>query len=435
MTQRIVIVGGGLAGSEAAWQAARSGASVTFYEMKPVKFSPAHRLPDLAELVCSNSLRSNLRENAHGLLKEEMRSLGSLILKAAEDSRVPAGEALAVDRLRFARAVTEAIEAQGNISLVRQEVTEVPREDCVVVATGPLTSDPLAHDLQGLTGKGSLYFYDAISPIVSADSIDRSRVFSASRYGVTDGDYLNCPLTRTEYDALIDEILGAEKVPLEGFEKARYFEGCLPLEVMAERGRETPAFGPMKPVGLVDPRSGARPHAVVQLRPENREGTMFGLVGFQTKLTYPEQRRIFRMIPGLERAEFIRLGSVHRNTFINSPLLLSPSLELRRTPGILIAGQLTGVEGYMESAAMGILAGINAARRVRGKDPVAPPPTTVIGALLRYITTSDPVGFQPMNANFGILPAVADGGGWKKRRLRLVDRSARDLKEWIARAV
>ncbi len=431
--KKLLIVGGGLAGCEAAWQAAKRGAEVTLFEMKPTNFSPAHHSPLLAELVCSNSLRSDSQENAHGLLKREMRALGSLMMKAAEESRVPAGEALAVDREKFAQAMTRSIEEEGAITVTREEVEEIPQEEAVVIATGPLTSDPLAKAIQRLTGKTSLYFYDAISPVVAAESIDFSMVFKASRYseGIGEGDYLNCPLTREEYYALIDEIVRAQRVPLKGFEKALYFEGCLPIEVTAERGRETPAFGPLKPVGLIDPRTGAQPYAVVQLRTENKEGTMYGMVGFQTKLTYPEQKRVFRTIPGLEKAEFIRLGSVHRNTFINSPLLLSQSLELKQRPGIFFTGQLTGVEGYVESAAMGVIAGINAARRIMGKDSAIPPTTTQIGALLRYISSADPKTFQPMNANFGILPSQGLGGGWRKRRVKMVERALRDLKEWI----
>lgn len=424
-----------MAGCEAAWQAARLGLQVTLYEMKPEKFSPAHRSPLLAELVCSNSLRSDSRENAHGVLKEEMRALGSLMLVCADESRVPAGEALAVDREGFAGAMTQAVESHENIRVVRKEVEDVPRDKTVIIATGPLTSDPLSRSIQEVTGKDSLYFYDAISPIVLADSIDRSRTFRASRYADGTGDYLNCPLSREEYGALIDGLLKAEKVPLKDFERTVYFEGCLPIEVMAERGRETPAFGPLKPVGLVNPATATQPYAVVQLRPENTEGTLYGMVGFQTKLTYPEQKRIFRMIPGLGTAEFVRLGSVHRNTFLNSPLLLSPSLELRKKPGLFFAGQLTGVEGYVESAAMGIVAGINAARRILGKNDVVPPATTTIGALVRHITTADPCNFQPMNVNFGILPSPREKGDRRGKRLRMAQRALRDMREWMAHAL
>jgi len=435
MKKKLAIVGGGLAGCEAALQAARMDVDVTLYEMKPKRFSPVHASPLLSELVCSNSLRSESRENAHGLLKEEMRALGSVILKAADEARIPAGEALAVDREKFSSAVTRMTEAEGNISIVREEADEIPQGDAVVIATGPLTSDPMARAIQGIMGKSALYFYDAISPIVFAESIDLSRVFRASRYKEGNGDYLNCPLKKEEYDALIDNILRAERVPLKEFEKALYFEGCLPIEVMAERGRETLAFGPMKPVGLVDPRTGAQPYSVVQLRPENKEATMYGMVGFQTKLTYPEQKRIFRMIPGLEKAEFVRLGSVHRNTFINSPLFLAQSLEFKKRPGLFFAGQLTGVEGYVESAAMGIISGINAARKVLGKEQVVPPSTTQIGALLRHITSADPGNFQPMNANFGILPSIGIEGGWRKRRQMMVDRAIQDMQEWIDRTL
>ena len=357
MKPGVTIIGGGLAGAEAAWQCACRGVAATLYEMKPARFSQAHTLPSLAELVCSNSLRGASLENAVGLLKEEMRRTGSLFMEAADATRVPAGGALAVDRELFSRFITGRIESNPLVTVMREEVTEIPEQGIVVIASGPLTSEPLARAISGLTGP-YLYFYDAIAPIVTASSIDHDTVFRASRYGKGDGDdYLNCPMTREEYDAFMAALLAAEKVPTRDFEKLIHFEGCMPVEEMASRGHDTLRFGPMKPVGLTDPRTGREPHAVVQLRMENREGTLFNLVGFQTKLTYPEQKRVFRMIPGLENAEFARLGSMHRNTFINAPTVLGPTLRMKTAPRILFAGQITGVEGYVESAATGFQIG------------------------------------------------------------------------------
>ncbi|RNC71417.1 MAG: methylenetetrahydrofolate--tRNA-(uracil(54)-C(5))-methyltransferase (FADH(2)-oxidizing) TrmFO [Desulfuromonadales bacterium] len=431
MTERITIIGGGLAGCEAAWQAVRRGVPVTLHEMKPGSYSPAHHLPGLAELVCSNSLRGESLENAVGLLKVELRRAGSLFMTAADATRVPAGGALAVDRELFSIFVTAKIEEHPLITLVREEVTELPAEGIVVVASGPLTSDGLAERLKSLTGPG-LYFYDAIAPIVTAASLDMAKVFRASRYGKGDGDdYLNCPLNEEEYGRFVDEILAAEKVAARSFEKVIHFEGCMPVEEMAERGRETLRFGPLKPVGLVDPRTGAEPHAVVQLRAENREGTMFNLVGFQTKLTYPEQRRIFRMIPGLEQAEFVRLGSMHRNTFINAPTLLEPTFQLKGDRRIFFAGQITGVEGYVESAGSGFLAGINAARALRGEEPVVPPPVTALGALVSHITTAPAKHFQPMNVNYGLFPPLEGKVKKKDRRGLLAERALTELTNWL----
>lgn len=431
----VSIIGGGLAGAEAAWQAASRGIEVTLFEMKPARFSPAHRLPTLAELVCSNSLRGASLENAVGLLKEEMRRMGSLFMEAADATQVPAGGALAVDRELFSNFITGRIESHPLIRLVREERTEIPGDGIVIIASGPLTSEPLALAVSRLTGP-YLYFYDAIAPIVTASSIDYGTVFRASRYGKGDGDdYLNCPMTRKEYEDFVAALLAAEKVPARDFEKLIHFEGCMPVEELASRGRDTLRFGPMKPVGLIDPRTGREPHAVVQLRMENREGTLFNLVGFQTKLTYPEQKKVFRMIPGLENAEFARLGSMHRNTFINAPTVLSPSLRMKSAPRILFAGQITGVEGYVESAATGFMAGVSAAlMSLRGPDadlPV-PPPTTAHGALVRHITEADPRHFQPMNVNYGLFPELAGKVRKADRRRLLAERALKDLETWRA---
>ncbi len=431
MTDTITVIGGGLAGCEAAWQAARRGVSVTLHEMKPAKFSPAHSLPGLAELVCSNSLRGESLENAVGLLKQELRRAGSLFMAAADATRVPAGGALAVDRELFSAAITEKIDSHPLITVVRGEVAALPLDGTVIVASGPLTSDPLAVALQRLTGE-YLYFYDAIAPIVTADSLDMDKIFAASRYGKGDGDdYLNCPLDQEEYDRFVAELLAAEKVPAREFEKVVHFEGCMPIEELAARGHDTLRFGPMKPVGLVDPRTGREPHAVVQLRAENRERTLFNLVGFQTKLTWPGQRRIFPLIPGLGRAEFARLGSMHRNTFINAPRLLEATFQLKGEPRIFFAGQITGVEGYVESAASGFLAGINAARLVRGEALTLPPPETALGALVHHITNTDARHFQPMNVNYGLFPDLPGRVKKKERRTRLAERAVMALDDWL----
>ncbi len=426
----LTIIGGGLAGCEAAWQAAGRGVSVILHEMKPEKFSPAHHLPGLAELVCSNSLRGDSLENAVGLLKEELRRCGSLVMEAALATRVPAGGALAVDRQLFSDHITAKIHSHPLIRLERGEVAAIPADGTVIIASGPLTSDTLAESLARLTGD-RLYFYDAIAPIVSADSLDMTKVFAASRYGKGDGaDYLNCPLSAGEYGRFVDELVKAEKVPARDFEKIVHFEGCMPVEEMAERGVETLRFGPMKPVGLIDPATGVEPHAVIQLRAENRDKTMYNLVGFQTKLTWPEQRRIFRMIPGLERAEFVRLGSLHRNTFINAPALLLPTQQLRSDPRILFAGQITGVEGYVESAASGFLAGVTAAGLSHGQLPDVPPPETALGALMVHITNADARHFQPMNVNYGLFPELPGRVKKKEKRQKLAERALAALEEW-----
>jgi len=428
---KLIIIGGGLAGCEAAWQAAERGVAVTLHEMKPEKFSPAHHLAGLAELVCSNSLRGDSLENAVGLLKEELRRCGSLIMEAAEATRVPAGGALAVDRQLFSDFVTAKITNHPLIRVVQGEISAIPAEGTVIITSGPLTSDALAAALTELTGD-RLYFYDAIAPIVAADSLDMGKVFAASRYGKGDGDdYLNCPLNEAEYLAFVAELVGAEKVPTRDFEKVVHFEGCMPVETMAERGVETLRFGPMKPVGLVDPRTGAEPHAVIQLRAENRDKTMFNLVGFQTKLTWPEQRRVFRMIPGLEQAEFVRLGSMHRNTFINAPALLLPTQQLKRDQRLFFAGQITGVEGYVESAASGFLAGINAARLQHDLPLSVPAPETALGALMAHITNADARHFQPMNVNYGLFPELAGRVKKKEKRQKLAERALATLGEWL----
>ena len=435
----LTVIGGGLAGCEAAWQAARRGVDVTLVEMKPQRFSPAHESPDFAELVCSNSLRASSLGNAVGILKEEMRRLDSLVLRAAEECAVPAGRALAVDRVAFARCITEAIESTPRIRIERRLVERIPDEGTVVLATGPLTATELAHDLKTLLGEEYLYFYDALSPIVYADSIDHDVAFRASRYEDGTGDYLNLPLSREEYEAFIDALLSAETVPLHKFEAQLCFEGCLPIEEMARRGRDTPAYGPMKPVGLVDPRNGERPHAVVQLRQEDKRGVLYNLVGFQTKLRIGEQKRILRTLPGLRDAVFARFGSVHRNTYVNAPKRLLPTLELRARPGLYIAGQMAGVEGYVESAALGYLAGLFAACRVRGIEAPIPDPTTAHGALLRYLMDADPANFQPMNVNFGLfLPLVRRASDPKKLRKReknerLAERALESIDGFAAR--
>ncbi|HSB43703.1 MAG TPA: methylenetetrahydrofolate--tRNA-(uracil(54)-C(5))-methyltransferase (FADH(2)-oxidizing) TrmFO [Nitrospira sp.] len=435
MRDDIVIIGGGLAGSEAAWQAANRGARVTLYEMRPKEMTQAHNTGGLAELVCSNSLGSVDVLNAPGILKEEMRRLNSLIIKVADEVRVPAGSALAVDRDQFSFKVTQALESHSNIRIRREEVTEIPTDCLCIIATGPLTSDKLSQAIAQLTHSNHLYFYDAISPIVDAESINMDIAFRASRYDKGGDDYLNCPMDEATYNKFYDALLAAEKVQPKDFEKTPYFEACLPIEVMAERGRQTMQFGPLKPVGLEDPRTGVRPYAVVQLRTENAYRSCYNMVGFQTKLTYGEQKRVFRMIPGLEQAEFLRYGSLHRNTFINSPRLLRDTLQFKARGTLFFAGQLVGVEGYTDSAAMGGLAGINAARGLAGLPLVAPPPTTAHGCLLSYITTADPRHFQPMNTNFGLFPPLASPVRDKERKRQLISqRALEDHAAWMTRS-
>ncbi len=427
----LVVIGGGLAGCEAAWQAAQRGVRVSLYEMRPQRPTAAHQTGHLAELVCSNSMGSLDILNAAGLLKEEMLRLDSLILRIAQGCKVPAGSALAVDRDEFAKKVTKEIETHPHIDLRREELTEAAQDIPSIIATGPLTSDTLAMNLRRWTRSEHLYFYDAISPIVDGETISYEVAFRASRYNKGGDDYVNCPMNEQEYDLFYEAMLAAEKVPLRSFEKIPYFEGCTPVEVQAERGRQTLLFGPMKPVGLVDPRTGNRPFAVVQLRQEDLYGSCYNMVGFQTKLKWPEQKRVFRMIPGLEKAEFLRLGSIHRNTFINAPLLLKETLQSRQNEKLFFAGQIVGVEGYVEAAAMGLLAGINAARLIQNRPLVVPPPTTAHGTLITYLTKTQPGHFQPMNINFGLFPPLE----WKSpqrelRRRRIVSRALGDLARW-----
>jgi methylenetetrahydrofolate--tRNA-(uracil-5-)-methyltransferase len=429
MSERVTIIGGGLAGCEAAAQLARHGVGVDLYEMRPVRPTAAHQGDRLAELVCSNSFRNATLETAVGLLKEEMRELGSLVMRVADGCRVPAGACLAVDRVSFADGMTRAVEALAGVRLVREEVHDLP-PGLTIVATGPLTSPTLSVALQRALGTEHLYFYDAIAPIVTADSIDMERAWKASRYDKGGEDYINCPLDRAEYHAFVAAVVAAEKVPTRDFERCVYFEGCMPIEEMARRGRDTLAFGPMRPVGLVDPRTGQRPHACVQLRQDDADGRLFNMVGFQTKMTYPEQRRVFRMIPGLERAEFVRLGSLHRNTFVDSPALLMPSLQVVGRKRLLLAGQLVGVEGYVESAATGLLAGLNCVRLLRGEPPLVPPRTTSLGSLLGYVTQRGKKAFQPMNANYGLFPPLARPLRGRDKKLALAERALADLRRW-----
>ena len=406
----VIVIGGGLAGSEAAWQAAERGLAVTLCEMRPEERTPAHVSDHLAELVCSNSLGSNLVDRAPGLLKEELRRLGSLLLACADASAVPAGGALAVDREAFSQMVTQRIADHPRISLRREEIKVIPEGRLVVMATGPLTSAALAGELAKLTGADHLYFYDAMAPIVTADSINMSTAFRASRYerGEGTGDYLNCPMTEAEYDRFVAELVIAKTIALRDFEEEdpRFFEACLPIEVLGRRGPRSLAFGPLKPVGLVDPRTGKRPFAVVQLRQDNQAATLYNLVGFQTNLTWKEQERIFRLIPGLERAEFVRFGQMHRNTYINSPALLRPTMQFRKRENLFFAGQITGTEGYVGSVGSGFVAGLNVARLASRRPPVSFPTTTMLGALCSYICSADPERFQPMKANFGLLPPL-----------------------------
>ena len=426
----VTVIGGGLAGCEAAWQLARRGVAVRLVEMKPGRYSPAHRSPHLAELVCSNSLKAMGLHQASGLLQEELRRLGSLILESALAHRVAAGQALAVDRERFAWEVTERLGVDPLIRIVREEAREVPREGHTIVATGPLTSDALAEDLRRLTGSEALYFYDAMAPIVEGDSIDRTVAFAASRYGKGGDDYLNCPMTREEFERFYEALVSAGTVPTREFEEERVFQACQPIETLAARGPKTLLFGPMKPVGLVDPRTGRRPYAVVQLRREDAAGERWNLVGFQTKLRYPEQERVFRLIPGLGNARFHRLGSLHRNTYVDGPRILDRYLRIRRHPWIQLAGQITGVEGYLESAAMGLWAGLNLALRLQGRTPEPPPPETALGALLTHVTASPGRPYEPMNVNFGLLPPL---GIRVRDKRRVKEEKARRAQEALAR--
>jgi methylenetetrahydrofolate--tRNA-(uracil-5-)-methyltransferase len=438
MTTEILVVGGGLAGSEAAWQAAERGLSVRLFEMRPGVSTGAHRTADLAELICSNSLGSKLPDRASGILMAEMDLMGSMLLSVARSASLPAGGALAVDREAFARGVTERIASHPRIEVIREEVAEVPAAGIAVVATGPLTSPSFADSLRRLTGEGQLYFFDALSPIVEASSLNESIVFRSSRYGrgeMVEGDYINAAMSEEEYRAFVRELVAAKRIPLREFEEAiregvragpdRFFEGCLPVEVIAERGEMALAYGPLRPVGIRDPRTGRRPFAVVQLRQDNLAGDLYNLVGFQTNLTYSEQQRVFRMIPGLESARFARFGQMHRNTFLNSPRLLRPTLQHKERDGLLFAGQITGVEGYLGNIATGLLAGVNAARVARGAAAIEMPPESMLGALLRYVTHAEPDHFQPMKANLGLLPPLE--GGRTNRRERASRHAARAI--------
>jgi methylenetetrahydrofolate--tRNA-(uracil-5-)-methyltransferase len=428
----VTVVGGGLAGCEAAWALAERGADVTLCEMRPVVPTPAHRTDRLAELVCSNTFKSVELSNAHGLLKAELRRLGSLLLQCADEARVPGGAALAVDRDLFSRAVHERVSGHPRVTVVRGEVDRIPSPS--VIATGPLTSDRLAQALSARLGTGALAFYDAIAPVVADDSLDKSCLYALSRYGKGGGDdYLNAPMGADQYDAFVDAVTRADRFTAHEFDQVPYFEGCLPIEEMARRGRDTLRFGPMKPVGLPDPRSGRIPHAVVQLRREDRSGQMWNLVGFQTRLRIPEQQRVFSMIPGLGSAEYLRYGSIHRNSYVNSPASLGPALALKDDPLVFLAGQMTGVEGYTESLGTGLLAGINLHRRLRGLEPAVPPPPTMLGGLYRYLAEADPRHFQPMNANFGLLAPLETGRVSKDRKKELLaERALAEFDRWAA---
>lgn len=436
--QRVKIVGAGLAGCEAAWQCARRGIEVELYEMRPQRTTPAHQTGDFAELVCSNSLKSDSEFTAPWLLKEEMRRADSLLMDIARHAAVPAGHALAVDRAMFAAQVTEAVSHHPHIKVMREEVTAVDENAGVtIIATGPLTSDSLANDIARLTAHAGahvphLFFYDSISPIVDADSVDRSRVYLAARYGKGSADYINCPMSREEYDRFLDALLAAESVEGHDWEKLNYFEACLPIEEIARRGRDTLRFGPMKPVGLVNPRTGQRSYAVVQLRQENLRADSYNIVGFQNHLRFPEQDRVFRLIPGLENARFLRYGQIHRNTYLNAPALLTPALQMKAHPSVLFAGQISGVEGYVESIAMGLLAGLHAAALTRGAEPLPPPRPTAFGSLVNYLTQSDAGDFQPANITFDLLPPLEKKVRDRAVRHRLqCERALAELDIWL----
>ncbi|MEC0183400.1 FADH(2)-oxidizing methylenetetrahydrofolate--tRNA-(uracil(54)-C(5))-methyltransferase TrmFO [Paenibacillus peoriae] len=430
--QKVTVIGAGLAGSEAAWQIASRGVPVKLYEMRPVVKTPAHHTDKFAELVCSNSLRANGLTNAVGVLKEEMRMLNSLILSAADSHAVPAGGALAVDRDGFSGHITDTLHQHPLIEVVNEELQEIPQDGIVVIATGPLTSPALSEQIKSLMGEEYFYFYDAAAPIVEKDSIDMSKVYLASRYDKGEAAYLNCPMNEAEFDAFYEALITAEVAQVKEFEKEIYFEGCMPIEVMMQRGKQTALFGPMKPVGLVNPHTGELPYAVVQLRQDNAAGTLYNLVGFQTHLKWGEQKRVFSMIPGLEKAEFVRYGVMHRNTFINSPQQLQPTYQFKGRSNLFFAGQMTGVEGYVESAASGLLAGMNAARAAQGQEMFVFPAETTLGSMARYITTADFKHFQPMNANFGLLPKLETRIRNKKEKNEaLANRALESLRHYI----
>ncbi|MBQ9479708.1 MAG: methylenetetrahydrofolate--tRNA-(uracil(54)-C(5))-methyltransferase (FADH(2)-oxidizing) TrmFO [Selenomonadaceae bacterium] len=426
----LTVIGAGLAGAEAAWQAARRGVDVRLIEMRPTRSTPAHKTELFAELVCSNSLRAASLDNAVGVLKEEMRRLDSLIMRAADETKIPAGGALAVDRTLFSRYVTDQLKALDNVEIVRDEVTSLDglTDAPLIIASGPLTDGALADEIDRLTGGDSFYFYDAAAPIVTVESIDFGKAFRASRYDKgSDDAYINCPMDHDTYHKFRAELLNAQKAPTHDFEREIFFEGCLPIEVMASRGEDTMRFGPMKPVGLIDPRTNEEPYAVVQLRQDNREATLYNIVGFQTHLTWGEQRRVLSMIPGLEHLEIVRYGVMHRNTYINSPRVLLPTMQLRSAPTVMFAGQITGVEGYVESAASGLMAGINGARLVEGVEPLTFPRETCHGALAHYITTADERNFQPMNVNFGLLSPLEGKVNKRDKKMRLADRAIKSI--------
>jgi len=431
MTQRVRIVGAGLAGPEAAWQCARRGVEVELWEMRPVRLTAAHQTGDFAELVCSNSLKSDSENTAPWLLKEEMRRAGSLLMEIARQCAVPAGHALAVDRLTFAAKVTEAISKQPLIKIHREEFTQVSQDAITILATGPLTSDALSQEITRLSGSTHLFFYDSISPIVESDSIDMSKVYMAARYDKGTADYINCPMAKEEYDAFYDALISAQSVEEKEWEKLNYFEGCLPIEEIARRGRDTLRFGPMKPVGLRDPRTGKSPHAVVQLRQENLRADSYNLVGFQNHLKFGEQARVLRLIPGLENARFLRYGQIHRNTYINAPALLTETLQMKEHPNLLFAGQICGVEGYVESIATGLLAGIQAAALARNSMPVPPPRASAFGSLTHYITHADPERFQPANITFDLLPPLETKvRDRQQRHKQQCERALQDFDGW-----
>lgn len=430
--QKVRVIGAGMAGSEAAWQIAQAGIKVDLYEMRPKKMTPAHHTEKFGELVCSNSLRGAGLENAVGLLKEEMRQLDSLIMKSADRNRVPAGGALAVDREGFSQYITDELKNHPNVTVINEEITAVPDDDIVtVVASGPLTSDELAKWIAQLTGQDYLYFYDAAAPLIEMESINMEKAYRASRYNKGTADYINCPMSKEEYQLFWQELTNAELAPTKEFEKLKFFEGCMPVEEMARRGEDTLLFGPLKPVGLDDPKTGKRPYAVVQLRQDNVAGSLYNIVGFQTHLKWPEQKRVFGLIPGLENAEFVRYGVMHRNTFLKSPELLKPTMEIKTRKNLFFAGQMTGVEGYVESAASGLIAGINAARLVQGLEPLVFPQETCHGAMAHYITTCDTKHFQPMNANYGLMPPLAEKIRDKKmKKTKIAERALATLAEY-----
>jgi methylenetetrahydrofolate--tRNA-(uracil-5-)-methyltransferase len=428
----LIVIGGGLAGVEAAWQAARAGARVRLYEMRPVKQTPAHRTDKLAEIVCSNSLKSDERGSASHLLKEELRRGQSLVMEAANVARVPAGAALAVDRQQFAEYITERIESHPQIEVLREEVTDIPRDSVTIVATGPLTSDALTWEIMKLTGDDQLYFYDAIAPIIAADSVDRSIAFLAARYDKGGDDYLNCPFDKEQYARFYEALIEANSVPLQRFEETRWFESCLPIEELARRGVDTLRYGPMKPVGLVDPRTGREPYAAVQLRQETLMADAYSMVGFQNHLRYGEQARVLRLIPGLERAEFLQFGQIHRNTYINAPRVLAATMQMRSASNLFFAGQITGVEGYVESVAMGWLAGNNAGRHLQGKELLLAPPRSAIGALARYVSGAETKNYQPVNITFALLEPLSpeEARTVRRKRERHLLQTNLALEEW-----